>query len=753
MTKAPLTSASDDAHARPSRHRRLLRESAPFAVAIIIIAILELFVFNMPYWQTRNATPQPATEGAAGPGLTIEADGTAYVTDPETAYRDLSSDEPIDYLYVNPGPAERSGQGNDVRWSISTMKDTDGGWYDANAIVGYSPSSDMSRYSHVGGGATHVRIRYQMDPGGRVPFTTYTVNPRVPMSFDMRRLALELLIAAAILAFRPGSRLHRRAFSMRDKACAIAVVTLVAVECAVVLGLFSMAAPPEHEKPAYWDFFASYQASDQYRRMGESLLAGRADLDYPVNPDLAAMSNPYDTRARTDVALSNRSVPVYFDVAFHDGRYYSYFGVLPALVMFAPFRAITGMNLRTNTAIGICAVLVTITSMLLVIQIARLIIRRGGTRVHLGAVLIAGACAFLGTGVPILIQLGYFYQIPQELAMALAMGALACWIESKLRGLSLPWLAGGSLFMALTVASRPQTVLATFIAIPLFWDDISRMWIDGVRELRGAGGMLGKLGKRVASAGAGAAAGRRRHPALLREARVWLCVIVPYLAVIIPQLAYNHARFGSLFDFGANYNLTGYDMTNFHAPLAQYVSFTFYYFLQPPNLTAQFPFVNQVGIPVTTWRSEHPNFGGFLMTTAPFALLLFVAPLWMRMLRRIRVAGLFHGSLVAALLIYLINARITGVDFRYEIDFTWAIMMAFTVLLLVIDAATNPADEAIGDLRDATRYRTMMHRLVIGFLTATIALALAFLFFKQFMDDMNMPTRTWWDTAAWFTFM
>ncbi|NEG54585.1 hypothetical protein [Bifidobacterium platyrrhinorum] len=708
----------------------------PALIALAAIILLELLVFNLPHWQTLTATPQTVHDDGTGNGLAIESGGTAVITDPDHAWRDISASHPIDYLYINHTNAERPHQGDAVTWKISTRKNTDSGWYDANAQAGYSPSSEHSRYQRIGDGATHIRIRYDMPKGTVIPYNTITANPRIPMRFSAIRLTLETLIALLIIACRPASPLHRTGLDPHTRATRIPIITCAALCCLTPLALLAMAAPQNSPQPVYWDTFASYQATDQYQKTADAILNGHTWLDYPVNHALAAMDNPYDTRQRTIEALNNPETPIYFDVAFHDGRYYSYFGVLPALLMFAPYKAITGTDLPTNAGVAIAATLATLATLALTIQLARLINRR--RPVTTGATILAMTAATLGNGIPILIQLGLFYQIPQETAIACAALAIALWIEAKLRRLSPPWLAAGSLCMALTIASRPQVILATLIAIPLFADEIRELWRNGLQGGR----------------------------ALADEARVWACALAPYAMVFLPQFAYNAARFGGPLDFGASYNLTGYDMTHFRAPLTQYASFVFYYLFQPPNLTARFPFVQQQSVPLTTWRSEHPQFGGYLLTTAPFALLLFTAVVWRFASRRVAATRLVVGPLAAAGLVFLVDARVTGVDFRYEIDFVWMVMVAVTVLLYVVDGATNggvgactgPATTADGGAARGTilradDWRDVTRRLVFGWFVAGVASASLFLFFKQFMDGMNMPTRIWWDTASWFLFV
>ncbi|KFI97349.1 hypothetical protein [Bifidobacterium stellenboschense] len=696
---------------------RLSPWTRPCVVALAVIVTLELFVFNLPFWQTLGSTPRTAHDDGFGNGLVVESGGTAVVTDPDHAWRDISSDEPIDYLYIGHAASERPSQNDAVRWQVSTMKPTDSGWYDANADVGYSPSAEHSRYQRIGDGSTHVRLRYRMDKGAVIPVNTITVNPHVPMRFDPIRLVVEILTALIIIAFRPASPFYRMRLALRRRSTIVPLAVCAAVSCTLPLALFAMAAPLESPEPVYWDFFASYQATDQYQRLADAILHGRTWLDYPVNDALAAMDNPYDTRARTQEALDSPDTPVYFDVAFHDGRYYSYFGVLPALLLFAPFKAVTGMRLPTNAGVAIAVALASAATTLLAIQLARLLGRR--RPVSLGATMLGVTAMMFGNGIAMLVQLGLFYQIPQEIAVAFASLGIALWIEAKLRGLErhLPLLAAGSACMALTIACRPQVILATFVAIPLFADEIRDLWTHGLHDAR----------------------------ALTQETRVWAWAAIPYLIVFLPQLAYNQARFGRSTDFGAKYNLTGYDMTNTHPPLTQYLSFVFQYLFQPPNLTAHFPFVQLQSVPLTTWRSEHPMFGGWLFTAAPFALLLFTMLVWRFALRRVAATRLIVGALAASALTFLIDARVPGVDFRYEIDFGFMIMTAVLVLLYAVDGAANRA--GYGPWRDVTR------RLTFGWFTTGIAAAFLFLFFKQFASGMNMPAAIWWDTASWFVFM
>ena len=51
------------------------------------------------------------------------------------------------------------------------------------------------------------------------------------------------------------------------------------------------------------------------------------------------MANPYDTAARQQAAPD-----ALWDVAYYQGRYYVYFGVIPCLLFQLPFEALTGVR-------------------------------------------------------------------------------------------------------------------------------------------------------------------------------------------------------------------------------------------------------------------------------------------------------------------------------------------------------------------------------------------------------------------------
>lgn len=94
----------------------------------------------------------------------------------------------------------------------------------------------------------------------------------------------------------------------------------------------------------------------QYQQLADAFLHGRTWIDAHVPDWLAAMDNPYDDQARGTLGAQTGD-PSRWDWAFYHGRYYCYFGPLPALLLFAPFKALTGTDLPTAVGCAFLAIL------------------------------------------------------------------------------------------------------------------------------------------------------------------------------------------------------------------------------------------------------------------------------------------------------------------------------------------------------------------------------------------------------------
>ena len=86
-----------------------------------------------------------------------------------------------------------------------------------------------------------------------------------------------------------------------------------------------------------------YEFGDLYEyHYVNSIMNKKLNLDYPVNKFLLVDDNPYDT--------SDRPYTFLWDASFYKGKYYCYFGILPIITLFIPYKIITNNYLTTPLA-------------------------------------------------------------------------------------------------------------------------------------------------------------------------------------------------------------------------------------------------------------------------------------------------------------------------------------------------------------------------------------------------------------------
>ena len=129
----------------------------------------------------------------------------------------------------------------------------------------------------------------------------------------------------------PGRR--ARFSSWLDRTCLTLVVGAVSVLLAwTVLGK--------------WEFPSlGPDYDDHYNLLVHGFRKGNLAMDVPVPEALTRIANPWDPANRP----AGLRVPS--DVSYYNGHFYLYFGVVPAVTLMWPFRAITGVDLPAAYAL------------------------------------------------------------------------------------------------------------------------------------------------------------------------------------------------------------------------------------------------------------------------------------------------------------------------------------------------------------------------------------------------------------------
>jgi putative flippase GtrA len=293
---------------------------------------------------------------------------------------------------------------------------------------------------------------------------------------------------------------------------------------------------------------------DYFNYLVSGFRKGSLALDIEVPPELIASKNPYNPAERPPGVAPH-------DVSYYKGHYYIYFGVVPVVTLFWPFRVLAGCDLSMTYATIIYALGAFWLAAWLWTRIVRDHFRQASlaTKVAgLVAVGIAGGQLVVGRRTSfweIPIEAGYFHMVCMAAASYLALN----------RRKPQLWLGAAGLSLGLAVGCRPTLVgAAAGIAWMVVW---------------------------IALRSAPAASGAERLRQLVRFA---LAAGLPFATVLIGLFGYNAARFGNPLEFGLRYQLTASeDQTTTHPFSASYVLFNLRtYFLAAPQWGRYFPFVH-----------------------------------------------------------------------------------------------------------------------------------------------------------------
>ena len=160
-------------------------------------------------------------------------------------------------------------------------------------------------------------------------------------------------------------------------------------------------------------------------------------------------------------------------------------------------------------------------------------------------------------------------------------------------------------------------------------------------------------------------------------------------------MLYNHARFGSFTDFGANYNLTVNDMTKRGVNFGRLAPALFAYFLQPPCVVGTFPYLQAVPFDTTYLGQtiKEVTFGGVL-ACLPVLWLLPFAPRILRLRISQRstrtILGVIVVLLATGVLVALVDAEMAGILQRYYADFSFMFLAAVVLLAFIVNENLAP---------------------------------------------------------------
>lgn len=378
-----------------------------------------------------------------------------------------------------------------------------------------------------------------------------------------------------------------------------------------------------------------------YIQQFDAFEKGQVALDLPVSDELLAMENPYDKEAREAA-----DVDYFWDRAFHNGKYYSYFGLAPLICVYYPCYILTG-ELPSNVLVTLVFALLTV--LFLSLAYRELLIFANAKPplwlAVLGLLTVAAGCGvWAGQSYSDM----YYFPVLSAMGFNFAFGyfVLRASRAVKAYASSILFAFAGAAFV-LSVMSRPTASLMCIVFLPPV---LSKVFVKVKRARK----RLALCAPAAVVAAAGAAA----------------------------VMSFNFLRFGSVLDFGVTWQLTVSDISQNTVSLSLTPAAAFHYLLQAPEFFSTAPWLRPSFVKL--------DYGRYIYVERTLGLICFPAVYGFFtafLTERARSADktrlfTFIAGAVMILVVAFLDFCMAGVNMRYLFDVLPTAVLLGSVLLL-----------------------------------------------------------------------
>ena len=287
--------------------------------------------------------------------------------------------------------------------------------------------------------------------------------------------------------------------------------------------------------------------TDSILMQTEAIMNGQIELMEEPTDELKNMANPYDSKKRDE-----QGIYYLYDVAYFKGNYYNYFGIAPILTSILPFRIITGLYTHTYIFNLFYIFIVIFSLYFLYKKLLKLYVKKISLfNFYLGyySILFASNIFTLLRGEK------YDIVVTSGIAFLLLSLNLIISVYNNKNNRFLKLIILG-ITTSLIVLSKPNFIVY-YLLIFFFY-------LVGTKNLE-------KKEKLIDA----------------------LCIMIPLAIFAIFQMILNYLRFDNIFEFGAKYQLTGFNMiTCMSVTFGKiYAGIVEYIFRTPSINPLKFPFV------------------------------------------------------------------------------------------------------------------------------------------------------------------
>ncbi len=655
--------------------KRRYHSAAALVKALLIAAVLEVTVFNIPtyrlFFGSYGQMDFSPAECARNSDVRLDDDGTTITVrgDRSAIFSFEGIDEEVADVYVDIG-FDNDAKAADV--IIDAMDETTPHDYRyavaENTLVKNREHTHFTQL-HLSGSLSDLRLTLTPQDGKTVYIYGISFNRQIAMDISWIRVVL-LVFGMTFWHLMLHSKAMQQGYSKKKNMCRTAAIIITDLAClAAILVTFT-----KLDNYSITDIMKCREGNQMTQELVDAFENGSTSLLDVPNDKLNNAPNPYvtDTLNRDEIEYS-------WDHVYFDGHYYSYYGIAPVVLVFLPYHLLTGYYFPDSMAVMLFALI----GILGLTKLYMEFIKKFFPKAPAGFVISGLIIIQVISGIWFSIGRPMFYEIALSAGFAVLTWAVYFFLSANIIGdkkISLPRTAIASTLFAVAVLSRPTLVLYCIAAAVFLLMALPRAASESTK----------KGGSKVLNAAG---------------IRYLLCALLPMVCIGLVQMWYNYDRFGNPFEFGIQYSLTINDFTKtqFH-PRLSLVAIYNYFFNPPifipgyPGVRTEFQYLNSGGYFYADVICTYNTSGIFFLALPMFAYLLSGRALRQIKGRKNKLRTAVYVGVPCVLIPFVIVASVweSGYAARYMTDIAWqSLLGALAIFFFLYSRLTDPTKKKL----------------------------------------------------------
>lgn len=487
--------------------------------------------------------------------------------------------------------------------------------------------------TYLSGESNKILVQLKIPENTKFNIDSIEINKNIDFKFNIVRVLLLFLGWFFLYAMRNFEEFNIP-YSKKNKLQLIIIIWVTIISIWLVYWITSTSLIKTEEKTNNYITPYMGQAVDM-------VLDGNVYLAQQPSKELMNLSNPYDNTLR-----NAENVDYVWDMAYYNGKYYVYFGILPVMTVMAPYKIITGQYMELNKVVFIFATL----TVIFLIKTIMLIFRRWFKNVPFKFLILFIIAVISGGLIMWICRRPVTYEVAIISGYYLVIQGIFFILKTiEKEKINYVYMCLSCLSLALSVACRPNLLIASLLIVPV----LLKIFIDNVKNKKN----------------------------ILKNIFV---VAIPYGIVGISLMIYNYVRFDSIFEFGAQYQITVNDMRNLDNRIMAIPVGLISYLFKIPTIISQFPFA-QISYDTITFYGYYWSsaMAGGIFILSPICFALFLIP---KIRNKINKELFFTIIMLSAigLTICIIDIILGGNSQRYAADYAWMFIFAAMMTILAI---------------------------------------------------------------------